>query len=283
MSSLIDDQKFEDFFQSLRRYVSASDERWERRAFFEYPYLFPNSFSVNLDDGRKVSVVRRGKFQWSGEEYNDITVSEHDGVAYIRVPSFHLPKFEEATVQAVQRFEGAKVIVVDVRGNHGGSTPSDLIAKLMDRPYRWFGESTPVNMGLFKYRGDLGAHADLYWYGDVEQPDKTPYRGIVYILVDSGCFSACEDFVEPFKDNHRVTIIGERTAGSSGQPFSKDFGNGMGIGLSTKREFLPDTSEFEGVGIAPDVEVQTSADDLRRKNDPVLEKVQMLIREQLRK
>lgn len=53
----------------------------------------------------------------------------------------------------------------------------------------------------------------------------------------------------------------------------------MGIGLSTKREFLPDGSSFEGVGVAPDVDVHTTAEDLRSGRDPVLEKATALIRE----
>ncbi|MGH9318163.1 MAG: S41 family peptidase, partial [Thermoanaerobaculia bacterium] len=118
--------------------------------------------------------------------------------------------------------------------------------------------------------GSLGRHSDLFWYGDVAVPGKQPYRGALSILIDGGCFSACEDFVAPFKDNRRATILGERTAGSSGQPFQKDFGNGMGIGLSTKREFFPDGSEFEGVGIAPDVEIPMTLEDLRTGKDTVL-------------
>lgn len=279
----IDGRKFEDFFQGLRKYVPASNERWARRAFLESPYLFPNPISLSLDDGRKVTVTRQGKFQWPGDEYNEISVSEQDGVAYIRIPSFHDPKLEQAAVQAVERMQNAPAIVVDVRGNHGGSTPVDLTAKLMDRPYRWFAESTPLSIGLFKYRGYLSTHSELYWYGEEQPADKTPYRGMVYILVDGGCFSACEDFVVPFKDNQRATIVGERTAGSSGQPFGKNLGNGMGVGLGTKREFLPDGSEFEGVGIAPDVAVETTVESLRQGNDPVLEKARALVREKLKK
>lgn len=273
----INGRLFEDFFDGVKKYLPASDERWKRRALFECSYLFPESFSLVLQDGRKVSIRRQGKFAWPGEEYRDIVVKEDKGVGYIRIPSFSKPGFSQAAIKAVQELHLVQAIIIDVRSNHGGSTPSELTAKLMDRPYRWFEESTPVNIGLLKYQGQLGSHSELIWYGDGGQPDQDPYRGAVYILVDGGCFSACEDFVMPFKDNHRATILGERTAGSTGQPFSRGFGNGMGISLSTKREFLPDGSEFEGVGIAPDVEIQTTVDDLRTGHDPVLEKAYELI------
>ncbi len=274
----IDEESFESFFRARRKYISASDERWARRAFFEYPYLFPKSFTLELGDGRKVSIVREGEFRWPGSEHTDITVREEDGVAYIRIPSFSEPKFEKAAIEAVQKLSQSKAIILDVRGNHGGSSPVKLIEALMDRPYRWWSESTPMSIGVFKYRGTLGEHSEVYWSGEAQKPSVKGYRGSVFILVDGGCFSACEDFVVPFKDNHRATIVGERTAGSSGQPFGKDFDNGMGFGLSTKREFFPDGSEFEGIGIGPDIEVHTRASDLQSGKDPVLEKAHELIR-----
>jgi C-terminal processing protease CtpA/Prc len=65
-------------------------------------------------------------------------------------------------------------------------------------------------------------------------------------------------------------ILGEQTGGSTGQPYYHSFDNGMKFQLSTKREYLPDGSLFEGVGIAPDIEVHTSAADLRNGSDPVM-------------
>jgi carboxyl-terminal processing protease len=273
----IDSKDIESFFQSLRKYIFASDERWARRSFLEYPFLFPRSFSVQLTDGRTVAVVRKGEFRWPGSEHTDITAREEDGFVYIRIPTFADPKFEKAALERVRKATDAKPLVLDVRGNHGGSTPGDLVEALMDRPFRWYAESTPFSAGLFKYQGSLGEHSDLYWYGSVNKPSGKGFKGPVYILVDGGCFSACEDFVLPFKDNHRATIIGETSAGSTGQPFGKDFGNGMGIGLSTKREFFPDGSQFEGVGITPDVIVKLTADDLRAGRDPVLSRAKEMI------
>jgi len=51
----------------------------------------------------------------------------------------------------------------------------------------------------------------------------------------------------------------------------------MGFSLSTKREYFPDGSEFEGVGVAPDIEVHTSATDLMSRSDPVLAKAMGII------
>ena len=90
--------------------------------------------------------------------------------------------------------------------------------------------------------------------------------------MDGGCVSACEDFVEPSKDSGRATLVGETTQGSSGLPFFYDFHNGMSIKIAVKRDYFPDGSQFEGVGIKPDVEVRTTIEDMKTGRDPVLEK-----------
>ena len=84
--------------------------------------------------------------------------------------------------------------------------------------------------------------------------------------------SACEDFVMPFKDNGRATIIGETTEGSSGQPYFLEFGNGMSLMVGAARYTFPDGSPFESVGIVPTVPVKLRIADVRNGVDPVFEK-----------
>jgi carboxyl-terminal processing protease len=94
----------------------------------------------------------------------------------------------------------------------------------------------------------------------------------VVILTDAGCNSACEDFVMPFKDNGRATLVGETTAGSTGQPYMLDLGSDLMAIIGAKRERFPDGAVFEGVGIQPDVAVALQIDGLRTGQDPVLER-----------
>lgn len=141
------------------------------------------------------------------------------------------------------------MLTCTLRGNHGGSTPVDLVRALMDRAWRWWEEATPFSVGTLETQEDPGAHMEVHSYGSAEQPVGSAYGGPLYLLVDGGCFSACEDLLVIFKDNRRAVIVGERTAGSSGQPYGRDLGDGMGIGLSTKRMYAPDGGAFEGVGV----------------------------------
>jgi len=274
----IGDEKFTDFYQRVRKYISASNERWRQRALCEKTYLFPQEFQLTLADGRIVAIRRQGEFQWAGAEYSSIQASEQEGVAILRIPSFGKEVFEQSAVEYLQKLKAAKAVVLDLRGNHGGTTPDQLVGALMDRPYRYWSESTPATVGLLQVWNGEDARTDLTWTASLQNPAQTAYRGPLYILVDGGCYSACEDAVVPFKDNHRGVILGERTGGSTGQPFRHNLKYGMRISLSTKREYFADGSPFEGVGIAPDVEVLTTAADLRSGNDPVLTKALAMVR-----
>jgi len=268
----LDGEAFELFYGRCRRYVSASDERWRRRALFEYPYLFPEDFELTLSDGRRIKIHRHGAFQSTQSTHARVVVSNPQGTLLIRIPGFHIASLEMDAIEALKKATSAKAVIIDVRGNHGGSTPQQLVAALMDRPYHYFIESTPAQLGSFQLYNSPGTHTELRWFGGVNESSDVLYKGPLFLLVDGGCFSACEDFVVSFKDNHRATIIGERTAGSDGQPYQHRFENGMVFGLSTKRLFMPDGSPFEGVGIAPDIEVQVRAEDFASGKDPVLDK-----------
>jgi carboxyl-terminal processing protease len=166
----------------------------------------------------------------------------------------------------------------------------------MDRPYREWSEGTPLTIGLFLAYQDLAKRPDLppgfrnymdvissdfhqsqlLWASLVKQPQGPTFTGKLFILVDGACASACEDFVVPFKDNHRATIIGESTMGSSGQPYYYDFGNGMSFRISTKREYFPDGAAFEGIGVKPDVEAPLTLQDLEGGRDGALLKAEEL-------
>jgi carboxyl-terminal processing protease len=76
----------------------------------------------------------------------------------------------------------------------------------------------------------------------------------------------------PFKYSKRATLVGEITAGTFSFTRHMDFENGMILNIAAVHHTFPDGSTFEGVGIAPDVPVDTTPDDLKAGYDPVLQK-----------
>lgn len=200
-----------------------------------------------------------------------------DQTLIIRIPSFSRPAFEDSALAALRGATGVKAVVLDLRGNHGGANPDKLLRALMERPFRTWMQETPANIGMFRSWGVLGRSPAMLITPEPNLPQKPIYTGPLFILVDGGCYSACESAVMPFADNHRATVIGERTAGSSGQTYVEDLGSGMAIGINVVRLRFPNGAAFEGVGIAPDVEVRTTLADIVAQRDPILARARAMI------
>ncbi len=171
--------------------------------------------------------------------------------------------------------------------------PRSLLKALMDRTYRNSRQSTPVHISALElankinksgqqnemsefekgYRAASAAvfgGSELSWGGELVPPDKPVFHGQIILLVDGGCASACEAFAGPFKNNHRATLVGETTEGTAGPAFMVDLDDGMQLGIAATRQYFPDGTEFEGVGIKPDVEVHPTIDDLKSGRDTIL-------------
>ncbi len=199
---------------------------------------------------------------------------------------------KDSVIAYLEANADAPGLIVEVRRNGGGTTPTRLISALVERPWRGFAQSTAFDVGLYSAyhritemappgglddytRGYIDAFADfdrprIVFPAGVEQPGKAVFGGPVVVLVDAGCASACEDFALPMTSSGRATLVGEPTSGSTGQPYMWSFENGMSFRVSARRVYLPDGGPFEGVGILPDVEVRPSAAELRSGSDPVL-------------
>lgn len=297
----VDGRPAEEFVQDRLRYVPASSEAGGIRRLWSRPYLFPEVFDVELADGRTVRIDRPQQSLGSSTRREYETRLYEDGTAYVYIPTFGNPEMERRAVEFLRENPDTPVLIIDVRANGGGTTPTALIEALMDRPYREFTESTSVTYGLFEayakivrenppeafndyIRGYLDAfdglgRAQLRIPATLVQPRQPVYTGPLFVLIDGGCVSACEDFVMPLRFNDRATVIGERTGGSTGQPYMHDFGDMMRFRVSTKRAYFPDGSQFEGVGIEPHIEVVPTPEDLKAGRDPVLERARELVAE----
>lgn len=89
--------------------------------------------------------------------------------------------------------------------------------------------------------------------------------------------SSNESFVLMCKQAKDCVVVGLPTFGSSGNPKPFDLGNGVTALIPSRQDLLPDGSPFEGKGIAPDVTVPCTAQDLET-HDVILEKALELLR-----
>jgi C-terminal processing protease CtpA/Prc len=204
----------------------------------------------------------------------------YDDVACIALNSFAdntaIAEFEKL----LPEIRRAKGLVIDLRGNGGGSgsvsaaiveylTPDSLLHMSRSRTrqnvaaYKAGGRyvvandtiSSPENRQNF-----LAAQDRLYLdLGADVWPVKVPVNERIVvptaILMGSYTASAAEDFLIMVDNQPHVTTVGQRSAGSTGQPWSVELIAGIGAEICTKDDTYPDGRTFVGIGIIPDIEV----------------------------
>lgn len=220
-----------------------------------------------------------------------------DDVAYITINSFN-------NKQVVDDFEvifpvlkkRAKGIIIDIRNNGGGNTSyaaqilsrltpdNDLIgASWYTRVHKpdWMSWGQSVrsmdtienseNRKLYEIANHLyfekGGESN-YTFDTIRERLVVP----TVILTGHQTFSAAEDFLIFCENQSHITLIGEKSAGSTGNPVKWDLPYGGLLSICSKKDIYPDGREFVGIGIKPDIESHLTIDDFRKGVDTVLER-----------
>jgi hypothetical protein len=201
--------------------------------------------------------------------------------------------------------EKPRVLIIDVRENGGGedSISAELLRHLTDKPFRlhassrvkrssdirdsakkivripfrWMGLPLLIPDGRRYYLGPEGSLSQPQTFPIRTRPRGEPFfDGPVCVLTGPHTFSAASEFADAVKTFGLATIVGEATGG---QPNS--FGNGFAFPLrrsglsvematSTGVRASGDVTDFKPV--SPDIIVRTTAADIQKYFDPVLER-----------
>lgn len=266
----INNMDFENFYLQNKKYIPASSEKSSRHSLIYYSHLFPWKFNLQLKNNKEIEIDRK-TVKINNTKKVECKLFHNKKICYISIPSFNEKEFEQNAVGYIKNYSSSKAIIIDVRGNEGGSTPSNLSNILHKKPRKWWIESTSTYIGSHHSRDYVQRSKYITEY-KIENPSDNHYKGEVIILTDRFSCSACEDFVMQFKDNQGATIIGEITAGSTGQPYIFYPLEDICIGIGSISAIFPDGRNFEGVGILPDIEINYQKEDLVAGKDRILEK-----------
>jgi C-terminal processing protease CtpA/Prc len=230
----------------------------------------------------------------------------NDDILYLALNSFGNNKINRDFEKNLPEIYKAKTLVIDLRKNGGGDTgvgtgilqylTNDKVlyhSRYRTREHRasfkaWGIYTTPKdtinndwNTKCYLYNNDL-----KYYDFDYE-PDSislSAKRLVVptAVLISHNTASAAEDFLISADNQKHFTKIGERSFGSTGQPFLFSMPGGGNARICTKKDTYPDGREFVGVGIVPDIEVIPKLNDYINNKDVVLEKAIGVLKEKMK-
>lgn len=218
--------------------------------------------------------------------------------------------FLEALVAAMGTFRDTRGLIIDVRGNGGGSraplrtlfpfflAPDASPQVLNVAAYR-LGHPDNILEERWLYRADWQGWSQTEraavqvfargfvpawplppgqfsgWHYFVLSPAAGPeyyhYRQPVIILMDSANFSATDIFLGAFKGRHNVTLMGTPSGGGSGRYQSFRLRHSLiKVQLSSMVSFQPGGALYDGNGVQPDVLVEPTPTDLIGRTDSAL-------------
>ena len=163
-----------------------------------------------------------------------------ESLAHVRIESFG-DKADEQLRAALKeaREQGAKGIILDLRGNPGG---------LKDQAIEVTSE--------FLKSGDVFIDQDAHGKQTAVpvKPDGTAVEVPLCVLIDGGTASAAEICAGALQDYNRAKLVGERTFGTGTvlQPFM--LRDGSAVLLATSQWLTPKGRQIWHKGITPDVE-----------------------------
>lgn len=223
-----------------------------REWFDAYPHNFSDSIQSNYL-GKDYVIT-------SGLTYQIL----ENNIGYIYCSSFSDGIGDGNLDYMLKEMELCDGLIIDVRDNGGGNltTAQKLAARFTD-------EKTLV--GYMSHKTGPG-HDE---FSNPEPVYIEPSNGIRWqrkavVLSNRRSYSSTNDFINSMKAMPRVTIIGDKTGGGSGLPFSSEIPNGWSIRFSAAPVYDADMNQIE-FGIDPDIKVDMSEEDYLRGKDTIIE------------
>lgn len=193
-----------------------------------------------------------------------------DQIGYIRYETFQTGFGDGNLDDVLSYLLLCRGLIIDVRNNGGGTlTYAERLAA------RFVSEKTLV--GYMRHKTGTG-HND---FSDMEPQYLEPsarlrWQKPVVVLTNRRVFSAANEFVKYMKQLPGVSIVGDRTGGGGGMPFSSSLPNGWSVRFSACPMYDAQRQDTE-FGIEPDYSVSLTAEDFQRGEDTIIEAARRLL------
>jgi len=187
----------------------------------------------------------------------------YSGLGYVRIAAFGGEGWGKDIDVVLRAVGDLPALIIDIRDNGGGNDGNgrDIAARFTTQRRAY---------SYVKFRNGP-AHSDFspLFVGEID-PAGVHYNGRVILLINRQDFSAAEHFALMIRSIPGTLLVGDTTGGASGNPLKRELPNGWLYQFSESITYDLQHRTFERVGIAPDVVVKQTLDDLNNSSDPVL-------------
>lgn len=215
-----------------------------------------------------VTMARDGKeieFKMNREEINNVSeyVTYDGDTAIITVTRFDNNTGTEVQKEAAKfKEKGISKVILDLRGNGGGyvSAAQDLLSLWLDGKLMLTQKSLHSgNEKMFTASGKA-----------ILKDMKT------IVLVNGSTASASEITAAALKDYGKATIVGTKTYGKGVVQKMYNLSGGGILKVTTAEWLTPNGDSINDNGVAPDVEVDMTVEDINKMRDPQMDKAKSL-------
>jgi hypothetical protein len=232
-------------------------------------------FDFWLDSPRNFSEATIESNYYLGQNYQQTAGFKYkilnDEVGYIYYEKFSEGIDNNDLDRVFSYFSNCKGLIIDVRQNSGGNATNS--AKIASR----FTEKK-ILTGYICHKTGPGHNDFSEPYAIYLEPAKgIRWQKKVAVLTNRHSYSATNDFVNHMRCLPNVTIVGDKTGGGSGMPFSSELPNGWTIRFSASPHFDKNMNHIEW-GIDPDVKVDINYKDEVNGFDTIIEEARKLLK-----
>lgn len=196
----------------------------------------------------------------------------NNNIGYIRYESFSSGVGDANLTEVLKYLSVCNGIIIDVRSNGGGEiTNSTRIAQ------RFTNEK--VLTGYIKHKTGKGWNEFSEPFPVYLEPSKSlRWQKKVVVLTNRRCYSATNDFINNMKSigGENIIILGDKTGGGSGMPFSAELPNGWRVRFSASPHYDKEMKSIEE-GIMPDIKIDMTDEDLLDFRDTLIEEAYKVI------
>ncbi|MBI3580370.1 MAG: S41 family peptidase [Ignavibacteriales bacterium] len=195
-------------------------------------------------------------------------VSNDIGYLYIG-PNFSgtTSAWSEAIDVVIDSLKNMKGIIVDIRHNGGGS---DALSKIV---VSRFTDQSRI-FSYIRWRNPGQNHNDFTDYEamSIGPAGTRQFLKPVVLLTNRRCFSSAEETVLMMKALPNVTVVGDTTGGGFGNPIVLQLPNGWTYWVPRWIMYTAQKTNYEGIGLPPDIPVTIGVADSAAGRDVILER-----------